>query len=266
MNSPPPDSERPNLRASDKDREHMAEVLREAAGEGRLSLEELDQRLDAVYAAKTYAELEPIARDLPAAGTVHPPEPAPPPGPAADPRRFGGQPGSTSGIAILSGFTRKGDWVVPKEFNAVAILGGGEIDMREARFAEPTVTIHAVAVMGGIEITVPEDATVHVNGVGILGGFDDNHDKGGGQPGGPTIIVNGVAFLGGIEVSRRPPQRSRQDRLDARRERLQSRMEDRRDIMEARVQARQDRLEARLQHKRERLKRRLELSGGDDER
>lgn len=263
MNSPPPDPESPNLRASDKDREHMAEVLREAAGEGRLSLEELDQRLDAVYAAKTYAELEPITRDLPAAGTVQPQ--APPPGPAADPRRFGGQPGSTSGIAILSGFTRKGDWVVPKEFNAVAILGGGEIDMREARFAEPTVTIHAIAIMGGIEITVPEDATVHVNGVGILGGFDDA-TTGGGQPGGPTIIVNGVAFLGGIEVSRRPPQRSGHDRLEDRRERLESRLEDRRDRLEARVQSRQDRLEARLEHRRERLKRRLELSGGDDER
>src|ERR1700757_4562043 len=54
-----------NLRASDADRERVANVLREAAGDGRLSMDELDERLDAVYAAKTYAELEPITRDLP---------------------------------------------------------------------------------------------------------------------------------------------------------------------------------------------------------
>ena len=48
-------------------------MLRDAAGEGRLTLAELDERLDAVYAAKTYADLEPLTRDLPAPGTAAPP-------------------------------------------------------------------------------------------------------------------------------------------------------------------------------------------------
>jgi hypothetical protein len=51
MSSPPAVPDRGNLRASDTDRERVAEVLREAAGDGRLTLEELDERLDAVYAA-----------------------------------------------------------------------------------------------------------------------------------------------------------------------------------------------------------------------
>ena len=57
MSQPPADPDPTSLRASDKDRERAAEVLREAAGEGRLSMTELDERLDAVYEAKTYAEL-----------------------------------------------------------------------------------------------------------------------------------------------------------------------------------------------------------------
>src|SRR3712207_8251572 len=54
------------LRISDADRHQVAEILREAAGEGRLDLDELDQRLDATYAARTYADLVPITLDLPA--------------------------------------------------------------------------------------------------------------------------------------------------------------------------------------------------------
>lgn len=204
MSSPPAVPDRGNLRASDTDRERVAEILRQAAGDGRLTLEELDERLDAVYAAKTYAELEPITNDLPDSGASHVPAPAPP----ADPARFGGQPGSATAVAIMGGFERKGDWVVPKEFNCVAFMGGGELDMREARFEEQTVKINIVAIMGGVEITVPDDANVRVQGIGIMGGFDHS-SSGGGQPGGPTIVVTGVALMGGVEIKRKRPRRDK---------------------------------------------------------
>lgn len=177
-------------------------------------MEELDERLDAVYAAKTYAELEPITRDLPqTAGGAGAGAPAPV---AGDPQRFGGEPTSHGAFAIMGGFSRKGDWVVPEEFTAFAFMGGGEIDLREARYASPTATIHAVTFMGGIEITVPEDANVRVTGIGIMGAFD--HQSGGtGEPGGPTIIVNGVAFMGGVEVKRLLLKKPRREKLDSRR-------------------------------------------------
>jgi len=177
-------------------------------------MEELDERLDAVYAAKTYAELEPVTKDLPAAGTAHAPVPAP--APAGDLNRVGGVPTSNNAVAVLGGATRKGEWVVPQYFNAVAVLGGVELDFREARFAERVVTIHAVAILGGIEITVPEDVTVHVSGVGIMGGFDDSA-SGEGPPGAPEIVINGVAILGGVEVKRKPLKKSRRERLESRR-------------------------------------------------
>src|SRR5215472_8449704 len=193
MSGPPAVPDRGNLRASDADRERVANTLREAAGDGRLTMEELDERLDAVYAAKTYAELEPITRDLPAAGTAHAPVPVQ--SSAVQDSRIGGAPSSEGAFAILGGFSRKGDWVVPKDFTAFAFMAGGEIDLREARFAEPIVTIHVV---------------------GIMGGFDHGASATG-APGGPTIIINGVALMGGVEVRRRPLKKSKRERLEPRR-------------------------------------------------
>jgi Domain of unknown function (DUF1707)/Cell wall-active antibiotics response 4TMS YvqF len=235
MSSSPAVPEPQKLRASDADRERVAEVLRQAAGDGRLTMDELDERLDAVYAAKTYAELEPITHDLPAAGTAA--TPAVVPTATVDPARFGGEPTSSMAVAILGGFSRKGDWVVPKDFTAVCFMGGGEIDLRDARFAEREVTIHIVAIMGGCEVIVPEDATVRVTGVGIMGAFDHSN-AGSGTPGGPVITVNGVAIMGGVDVSRKPsPQAMR----DAR----QQRIEDRRQRHQEQRQLHQQRHDAR---------------------
>jgi hypothetical protein len=206
-----------HLRASDADRERVAEKLREAAGDGRLTMDELDERLDAVYAAKTYAELVPITHDLPDTGTG--PVAAPAAAPSGGVRQYGGDGTSHTAIAILGGFSRKGDWVVPKTFNAFMLMGGGEIDMRDARFSEPEVSIHVVAIMGGCEITVPEDATVHVTGVGILGAFEHSV-TGAGVPGGPVINVSGLALMGGVEVKRKPkklPKKAKGEKLQSRR-------------------------------------------------
>lgn len=224
MSSSPAVPEPRNLRASDADRERVANVLREAAGDGRLTMDELDERLDAVYAAKTYAELEPITHDLPDADAPH--APAPPPAAARDPARFGGQATSHGAVAILGGFSRRGEWVVPKEFTAFMLMGGGELDLREAHFAEREVSIHIVAIMGGCEVIVPEDATVYVTGIGILGAFEHT-DACPGSPDGPVIRVNGVALMGGVDVKRRPTleasRDARQRRLEARREYRQER-------------------------------------------
>jgi DUF1707 SHOCT-like domain len=54
------------LRASDADREHVAERLRKAAVEGRLDTDELEERLETALSARTYGQLEPLLRDLPA--------------------------------------------------------------------------------------------------------------------------------------------------------------------------------------------------------
>jgi hypothetical protein len=199
-----PDS-RDSMRASNQDRERVAEVLRQAAGEGRIGMDELDERLDAVYAAKTYAELEPITKDLPSQGTVAGTE-------RADPARFGGVAASRGVFAFWGGFSRKGAWVVPPKFTARAIMGGGELDLRDARFNERVTVIRAVAIMGGIVITVPDDAEVQVTGVGVMGGFV--HPAFEGSPGAPVIIIKGLAFWGGVNIKRRPRKSELKQRRD----------------------------------------------------
>ena len=98
------------LRISDAERHQVAEILREAAGEGRLDIDELDQRLEATYAARTYADLVPITLDLPA----HPHQrPVPAMAAAASPEVVPGA-DKESHFAILSGLSRKGVWVVPQ--------------------------------------------------------------------------------------------------------------------------------------------------------
>jgi uncharacterized protein DUF1707/cell wall-active antibiotic response 4TMS protein YvqF len=197
------------MRVSDSDREQAAEVLREAAGHGRITMDELDERLELAYGAKTYADLAVVTRDLPQ--SVQAPGPAGRPVPVG---RIGGTPRNKFSIAIMSGARRAGRWVLPRSYTAVAVMGGVELDLREAQFSEPEATIYAYTVMGGIEITVPEDVDVDVSGIAFMGGFDHNA-SGPGAPGAPRLRVLGFALMGGVDV-RRKPVRARDAIKDAR--------------------------------------------------
>ncbi|MGW7248375.1 DUF1707 SHOCT-like domain-containing protein [Streptomyces decoyicus] len=199
----------PELRASDADRERVAEILRDAVAEGRLAMEEFDERLDAAYKARTYGELEPLTADLPAAAAAAAgPAPlslrkesgTPTPWPE---RIVSGTEGSAVGIALLGGFQRKGRWTIGRRFTAACLMGGGEIDLREADFAGPEVVITCWAVMGGVNIVVPPGVEVDVRGLGIMGGFDAGEDGVPGDPGAPRVIVKGLALMGGVGVERK---------------------------------------------------------------
>ncbi|MFF0381842.1 DUF1707 domain-containing protein [Streptomyces sp. NPDC004286] len=217
----------PDLRASDADRERVAEILRDGLAEGRLDMVEFEERLESAYRARTYGELAPLTRDLPAAGA-----PAPPVSftkrPADDgswaSRIVGGEGTSTGAVAVLSGFQRKGRWTMPKKFTCFAFMGGGEIDLREAYFADREVEINCIAVMGGLEVIVPPGVEVVVRGIGVMGGFEHLDPEGPADPGAPRVIITGFAFWGGVGVERkltraerqRLKELRRQDRLDRR--------------------------------------------------
>jgi uncharacterized protein DUF1707 len=200
--------QRPELRISDTDRDRAAEVIREAHAQGRITVDELDERLSSVYAAKTEADLVPVTRDLPATPGPRPAVMAPARG------RIGGTARFRMSLAILGGASRDGAWVVPPEYKAIATLGGIKLDMSNSTFAEAETVIKAYAVLGGMEITVPEDAEVEVGAVGIMGGIDHG-GEGPGVPGGPRIRIVGVAVMGGIEVKRARGKRQRRSELPA---------------------------------------------------
>ncbi|AGS69850.1 DUF1707 SHOCT-like domain-containing protein [Streptomyces collinus] len=232
----------PDLRASDADRERVGEVLRDALAEGRLDMEEFEERLEATYKARTYAELTPITRDLPAGGTVAPRPVSFTKEPVAEGswagRIVGGEGSSTSGVAVLSGFQRKGRWTVPRRFSCFAFWGGGEIDLREADFADREVEINCVAIMGGVQVTVPPGVEVVVRGVGIMGGFDHPDGDGRPEPGAPRVVVSGFAFWGGVAVERKVTRAERQRLKEMRRQERLERKESRHELHRARREER----------------------------
>jgi Domain of unknown function (DUF1707) len=188
------------LRVADTDRDRAAELLRQAAAEGRITFDELDERISRAYAAKTFADLDVLTSDLPGPG-VNAPAPA---GPRYRPPAVpAGTHAPAISVAILSGAKRAGPWLVPPAYTAVAVCGAVELDLRDARFTAAEVTIQAFCLMGGVSITVPEDMAVDVSGIGIMGGFD-HHASGPGAPGAPHLRVVGFALMGGVEVKRRP--------------------------------------------------------------
>jgi hypothetical protein len=194
------------LRASDADRDRVAEVLRAAAADGRLSLDELDERLDRLYAAKTYGELEPVIEDLPGLGDVLRPSQALAVAPTRDvPERVGGAPTARVAKAIFGGVTRRGQWVVPSRYRVKAVFGGVDLDLREARLESHEVTIESKAVFGGISIVVPPDVTVIMEGTGIFGGFAGDAEDVQPPAGAPVVRVTGKAVFGGVAVMRKRP-------------------------------------------------------------
>src|SRR6266567_709144 len=104
------------MRVSDADRDRVAEVLRDATGQGRLTFDELEDRLGRAYAAKTYADLEEITRDLPGTAPAARHSPGPSIAGMFPPARLGGEPGSRVAVAVMSGARRSGPWVVPRTF------------------------------------------------------------------------------------------------------------------------------------------------------
>lgn len=188
-------AEQQRLRISDADRHRVTELLREAAGEGRLDMEELDQRIELAYAAKTYGDLVPITADLPVArrGST---QPSLPPAHAS---RF------ESSFALMSGQRRAGVWEIAPEHMALALMGGVELDLRQAVFAARETVIRAYAVMGGVDIVVNAHTRVVLDGIGIMGGFDQGRDKVEAQldRDSPAVRVTGFALMGGVSVQRR---------------------------------------------------------------
>lgn len=190
------------LRISDDDRHRVAEVLRTAAGEGRLDLDELDERLGAAYAAKTYADLVPLTADLPLHGTTAAlPVPHARSGLPALPG-----PSYTGSLAIMSETKRAGAWTVESTHTAFALMGGVVVDLREAHFETSGVVIYASAVMGEVKVIVNATTSVVVEGLPIMGDFTEQRPKVDHEPtpGAPVVRVKGFSLMGSVNVQRRP--------------------------------------------------------------
>ena len=184
------DERNATTRAADTDRIQVAQLLTDAAAQGRLQMSDYEDRLTRAYAAKTYDELERLRSDLL--------------GSSVSPQRGGACKPAPSMLllAIMSAFERRGRWNVPKKLTTFALWGGGVIDLRYADFTSPEVEIHATSIMGGQTILLPPEVNVEIRGHGVMGGFD-HHVAGDGTPGAPTVKIRGFALWGGVGIKRK---------------------------------------------------------------
>ncbi|MEU0134082.1 DUF1707 domain-containing protein [Streptomyces sp. NPDC006296] len=182
------------IRASDADRDRIADILREAVAEGRLTAEEHAERVDLVYRAKTVGELAPLVQDLPA------------PGGAARQTlpSYGHGPGEPAGpaenlVAVFSSSTRRGRWRVGGRTNAFSLFGSVEIDLTEALFGQRLSVVNATSIFGSVEIKVPENISLRGGGTGVFGNFEvDTLESA--DPEAPVVVVNGYSVFGHVEA------------------------------------------------------------------
>ncbi|GGQ13655.1 DUF1707 SHOCT-like domain-containing protein [Streptomyces virginiae] len=179
------------LRASDADRDRIAQILGDAVAEGRLTAEEHSERLDTLYAVKTVGELEALVRDLPAPAGAHAPSSyTGAAGPAAE-----------TIVAVCSSSSRKGRWRPGAHTRAVSVMGDITIDLTQAVFEQQVTEINVTCVLGNVEVLVPENVTLRGYGSGVLGNFEvRGMSRGETDPQAPVVIVRGFSLLGNIEA------------------------------------------------------------------
>jgi hypothetical protein len=183
-----------SVRVSDAERDATVRTLGEHAAVGRLTLDELEDRAGQALAARTRGDLAALTSDLPAEAAV---QTGAAPARVRKPVRWM--------VAIMSGSQRHGRFRAVGSINAVAIMGGDEIDLREAEIEGGELAVNVFTIMGGANIYIPDTIEVEVGGFSLMGG---NTEVGRERirPGAPLIRVRSYNLMGGVTIFRVPPQ------------------------------------------------------------
>jgi hypothetical protein len=184
----------PELRASHQDRDEVVEILRVAAGDGRLSATELDQRVEAALTARTYRELAQLTADLPAVA---------------------GHPGAAAAQAKdLVRIDRKGandrrdgDWVVPRRMEIRAVGCTVKLDFTQAVITEPTLRIEAEVRGGNLILITRPGVEIDADDVAVQGGGVKVRPAPGPKP--PLLLrIEVSGKVKGGHIVARPPRRT----------------------------------------------------------
>jgi hypothetical protein len=185
---------RNELRASHDDRDRVVELLRVSAGDGRLTADELDERLERAMTARTYGELAKLVADLPAAGSVVP-------APAVRAK-------DVVRIDTHSGHTKRdGPWVVPQRIEARIRSGELRLDFTQAVITQPSLQIDADVRSGRVILITKPGIAVDTDEIVVRSGHVQVRAPwGSGVPEVLRIEVTGK--VGSGHFIARPPHRT----------------------------------------------------------
>jgi hypothetical protein len=195
-----------SLRVSDAERDVTLRKLGDHAAVGRLTLDELEERSGQALTAKTRGELAKLTSDLPAQA-----------GGAIQAQQAGTRKPVRWMVAIMSGSHRRGRFRAVGSINAIAIMGGDEIDLREAEIEGGELTLNLYAIMGGANVYVPDSVEIEVGGFSLMGGHDEVGSQRSPRPGAPVIRIKIWNLMGGATIYRLPPEARGQSLKEARR-------------------------------------------------
>lgn len=203
-------------------RQSIIQQLTEHFAVDNLSVEALEERLDRAHAATSLDDLRSLVSDLPVVAA---------PTGQLSPRTYV-SPATGAHIAerqiivgIMGGAEKKGVWTPARQTYVVALMGGVELDFREARMPPGVTEVLVFAVMGGAEVIVPPGVHVDMNGFALMGGFGQSgYAPPPTDPNAPILRIGGFALMGGVEVNiRYPGERPRDARAREKLERHEQR-------------------------------------------
>lgn len=181
---------------TERERDHVLRQLGEHFAQDHLSLEEYEFRAQAVLRATQWYELTATMSDLPTLDAVRSPRVIAVEGAGSRWKTL---------VAVMGGMVRKGSWRVPARLRVLAVMGGVELDLRDAELSAPVTEIYVLAVMGGVQIRVPPGVRLEAEGLAIMGGFEDQAGLAAvAGDASPVIRVRGIALMGGVVTQMKP--------------------------------------------------------------
>jgi len=183
------------IRVSDREREHIIELLGTATAEGRLTLDEYEERVTLAHESRTRGELARLTHDLPVTTS----------GPAVvQPTSLNAAEPTERLTAIFGEESRKGRWRVPGRLRTLSVFGSCHVELLEAEIQQPVTVIEATAVFGELTVVVPEGTEVRLTGNAIFGAKTSKMQEPV-RPGAPVVEVHTRVVFG--EVTVRPPKK-----------------------------------------------------------
>jgi hypothetical protein len=177
-------------------------------------VEEFERRVEMAHKAESTSELRKLLIDLPTGDLPIRRDEAsltrPPVAQASVPGHRVKEKGFM--VAALGGVERRGRWIPARKNYSISVMGGMELDFREALLPPGETEVWVFALMGGVEIIVPPGLMVESDGIAIMGGFEHREEAPvSADPNTPFLRIRGFTVMGGVNVSIRYPGESNRD-------------------------------------------------------